>query len=150
MKKKSQGIGLVLVWMLACSGHAELVSNGAVPLETTSAEVIPPLTQLEVQQAMQVMQSRLDARIKSFGYKLTQDDFEWTWTGRQLKQAKRQEVCGIFQGMVDETYQLAYSNKARLKASDEAILENRQLFIEKLGFSHNLVDTQMGFNCRIR
>ena len=67
--------------------------------------------------------------------------------GRKLKQAKRQEVCDIFQGVVDEMYQLAVQNKARLAPEEQKMLSNRRLFIEKLGYKNNRVDTQMGFDC---
>ena len=56
-----------------------------------------------------------------------------------MKSAKRQEVCDIFQGMVNEMYQMAVKNKARLSPEDQKLLSNRDLFIEKLGFQNNRV-----------
>lgn len=95
------------------------------------------------------MQKRLDARIDNWGQSLNSDDFEWTWRGRKLKQTKRQEVCAIFQGVVNEMYQLAVKNKARLNPEEQKLLSNRSLFIEKLGYENNRVNTQMGFDCRL-
>ena len=80
------------------------------------------------------MQRRLNSRIEQWGKILSRDDFEWTWRGRQMKPAKRQEVCDIFQGVVNEMYQMAVKNKARLSPEDQKLLSNRDLFIEKLGF----------------
>ncbi len=67
-----------------------------------------------------------------------------------MKSAKRQEVCDIFQGVVNEMYQMAVKNKARLSPEDQKLLSNRDLFIEKLGFQNNRVNTQMGFDCRLQ
>lgn len=44
-------------------------------------------------------------------------------------------------------YQLAVQNKARLAPEEQKMLSNRRLFIEKLGYKNNRVDTQMGFDC---
>ena len=95
------------------------------------------------------MQRRLNSRIEQWGKILSRDDFEWTWRGRQMKPAKRQEVCDIFQGVVNEMYQMAVKNKARLSPEDQKLLSNHDLFIEKLGFQNNRVNTQMGFDCRL-
>lgn len=93
------------------------------------------------------MQKRLDTRIEKWGQSLNSDDFQWTWRGRKLKPAKREEVCDIFQDVVDEMYQLAVKNKARLGPEEQKLLSNRSLFIEKLGYENNRVNTQMGFDC---
>ncbi|MEK5760984.1 hypothetical protein V3527_20440, partial [Acinetobacter variabilis] len=61
-----------------------------------------------------------------------------------------QEVCNIFQGVVNETYHLAVQNKARLSPESQEVLKNRNLFIERLGYKDNIVDTRMGFNCRLK
>src|SRR5690606_5806435 len=110
---------------------------------------VQPITQAEIRQGLTDMQQRLDTRIDNWGQTLTADDFEWTWRGRKLKQAKRQEVCDIFQGVVNEMYQLAVKNKARLNPEEQKLLLNRSLFIEKLGYENNRVNTQMGFDCRL-
>ncbi len=36
-----------------------------------------------------------------------------------IKKLKCQEVCGIYQGLVNETYGLAQKNKARLSQADQ-------------------------------
>ncbi|EEY89515.1 hypothetical protein HMPREF0017_01819 [Acinetobacter lwoffii SH145] len=48
---------------------------------------------------------------------------------------------------MDEMYQLAVKNKARLGPEEQKLLSNRSLFIEKLGYENNRVNTQMGFDC---
>lgn len=127
--------------IIAASVSAE---DGSAATLTTENR---PITQAEIQQSLRDMQKRLDARIEKWGQSLDADDFQWTWQGRKLKQAKRQEVCNIFQGVVDEMYQLAVQNKARLDQEEQKLLSNRSLFIEKLGYKNNQVDTQMGFDC---
>ncbi|TQR67259.1 hypothetical protein E2K52_05020 [Acinetobacter sp. RF14B] len=126
----------------------------ALPLhaeeETVAAtEKIQPITQAEVQQSLTEMQQRLNLRIEQWGQSLQRDDFEWTWHGRKLKQSKRQEVCDIFQQVVNEMYQLMVENKARLRPEDQKLLSNRDGFIEKLGYQNNRVNTKMGFDCRL-
>lgn len=127
--------------IIAASVSAE---DGSAATLTTENR---PITQAEIQQSLRDMQKRLDARIEKWGQSLDADDFQWTWQGSKLKQAKRQEVCDIFQGVVDEMYQLAVQNKARLAPEEQKMLSNRRLFIEKLGYKNNRVDTQMGFDC---
>ena len=113
-------------------------------------DTVQPITQEEIRQGLAAMQQRLNSRIEQWGKTLSRDDFEWTWRGRQMKSAKRQEVCDIFQGMVNEMYQMAVKNKARLSPEDQKLLSNRDQFIEKLGFQNNRVNTQMGFDCRLQ
>lgn len=116
----------------------------------SSQDTVQPITQAEIRQGLAAMQQRLNSRIEQWGKTLSRDDFEWTWRGRQMKPAKRQEVCDIFQGVVNEMYQMAVKNKARLSPEDHKLLSNRDLFIEKLGFQNNRVNTQMGFDCRLQ
>lgn len=116
----------------------------------SSQDTVQPITQEEIRQGLAAMQQRLNGRIEQWGKTLSRDDFEWTWRGRQMKPAKRQEVCDIFQGVVSEMYQMAVKNKARLSPEDQKLLSNRDLFIEKLGFQNNRVNTQMGFDCRLQ
>ncbi len=116
----------------------------------SSQDTGQPITQEEIRQGLAAMQQRLNSRIEQWGKTLSRDDFEWTWRGRQMKPAKRQEVCDIFQGVVNEMYQIAVKNKARLSPEDQKLLSNRDLFIEKLGFQNNRVNTQMGFDCRLQ
>lgn len=116
----------------------------------SSQDTVQPITQAEIRQGLAAMQQRLNSRIEQWGKTLSRDDFEWTWRGRQMKPAKRQEVCDIFQGVVNEMYQMAVKNKARLSPKDQKLLSNRDQFIEKLGFQNNRVNTQMGFDCRLQ
>lgn len=116
----------------------------------SSQDTVQPITQEEIRQGLAAMQQRLNSRIEQWGKTLSRDDFEWTWRGRQMKPAKRQEVCDIFQGVVNEMYQMAVRNKARLSPEDQKLLSNRDQFIEKLGFQNNQVNTQMGFDCRLQ
>ncbi len=110
---------------------------------------VQPFSKAEIQQGLQEMQQRLNTRIEDWGKTLKREDFEWSWRGRQLKQPKRQEVCNIFQGVVNDTYNMAQKNKARLNEEDQKRLQNRHLFIEALGYENNIVDTKMGFDCRL-
>lgn len=141
----------ILVCSLACTlslfAHAE---DTKAPIEMP--KVVPevqPFSKAEIQQGLQEMQQRLNTRIEDWGKTLKREDFEWSWRGRQLKQPKRQEVCNIFQGVVNDTYNMAQKNKARLNEEDQKRLENRHLFIEALGYENNIVDTKMGFDCRL-
>lgn len=69
---------------------------------------------------------------------------------RQLVKTKRIEVCGIFQNVMNEQYRLALKDKSKLSASERNRLEDRQQFIQSLGYKDNSVDTGMGFHCRLR
>ncbi|WP_228720305.1 hypothetical protein [Acinetobacter portensis] len=111
---------------------------------------IQPFTKAEMQQGMQAMKQGLHDRIEAWGANLKPEDFERSWTGRQLNKQKRQEVCGIFQDVIDHTFKLAVDNKARLPEVDQNIIEDRNLFIQSFGYKDNIVDTKMGFNCRLR
>lgn len=112
---------------------------------------VTPLTKEEVQQGIANMKQSLHTRIEAWGATLGPNDFEKSFfSGRQLNKQKRQEVCAIFQSVVDDTYKLAVENRARLKVSDQPIVSDRNTFIEHLGYPNNIVDTQMGFNCRLR
>lgn len=141
---------LLKLVMTCCIGIIAVPVNAEEGSAATAAATeVQPLTQAEIQQSLLNMQQRLDARIKNWGQSLDSDDFQWTWRGRQLKPAKRQEVCDIFQGVVDEMYQLAVQNKARLAVEEQKLLSNRSRFIEKLGYENNRVNTRMGFDCRL-
>lgn len=109
-----------------------------------------PLTADEIHNGIQNMKADLSSRIEAWGATLKPEDFERSWTGRSLNKQKRQEVCGIFQTVVDDTYQLAVENKSRLSEADQKQIDDRNLFIQSLGYKNNIVDTQMGFNCRLR
>lgn len=112
---------------------------------------VKPLTQAEIREGLNRMQKWMVASIDEWGKTLKAEDFERTWTGgRQLTKPKRQEVCGIYQRIVNETYKLAIDNKLRLPQKDQAVLKDRDSFIQSLGYKNNVVDTKMGFNCRIK
>lgn len=142
-------------WFLAGCSTVFLASmmtqaQEAPQQSVSSQDTVQPITQEEISQGLAAMQQRLNSRIEQWGKTLSRDDFEWTWRGRQMKPAKRQEVCDIFQGVVNEMYQMAVRNKARLSPEDQKLLSNRDQFIEKLGFQNNQVNTQMGFDCRLQ
>lgn len=141
-------------WIMASCSALLMMSVNSQAAEAESpavaqADAVQPLSPEEVRQGLADMQQRLDQRIKAWGKTLSRDDFEWTWRGRVLNQKKRQEVCNIFQGIVNKTYQRALQNKARLSPADQAVLDERDVFIERLGYKNNQVDTQMGFSCRL-
>lgn len=119
------------------------------PLVTTP-DIVQPLSHAELQKASLQIQQKMDRRIALWGQNLSSADFERTWRGKQLTKAKRQEVCGIYQDVVDDMYALLSRNQARLTQAEQQRLEDRNAFIHSLGFTDNLVDTQMGFNCRLR
>lgn len=142
-------------WFLAGCSTVLLASmmtqaQEAPQQSVSSQDTVQPITQEEIRQGLAAMQQRLNSRIEQWGKTFSRDDFEWTWRGRQMKPAKRQEVCDIFQGVVNEMYQMAVRNKARLSPEDQKLLSNRDQFIEKLGFQNNRVNTQMGFDCRLQ
>lgn len=139
---------LLKLIIACCLGSIAASVNAKEGRAATSAtKEVQPITQAEIQQGLLNMQKRLDTRIEKWGQSLDADDFQWTWRGRKLKPAKREEVCDIFQDVVDEMYQLAIKNKARLGPEEQKLLSNRSLFIEKLGYENNRVNTQMGFDC---
>ena len=142
---------LLKLVIACCLGTVAASVNAEEGSAATSAtKEVQPITQAEIQQGLLNMQKRLDTRIEKWGQSLNSDDFQWTWRGRKLKPAKREEVCNIFQGVVNETYRLAEQNKARLSPESQEVLKNRNLFIERLGYKDNIVDTRMGFNCRLK
>lgn len=109
------------------------------------------LTKAEIQKGMQLIKQDLYDRIDAWGETLKPTDFERSlFSGRQLNKEKRQEVCAIFQGVIDRSYKLAVENKSRLPEVDHKMIEDRNLFIQNFGYKDNIVDTKMGFNCRLR
>lgn len=136
--------------------RSDNLSVNETAVDTTQSSVptqpeIKPLTQAEIKAGLAKMEKWMVASIDEWGKSLKAEDFERTWTGgRQLVKAKRQEVCGIYQRIVNETYRLANDNKLRLSQADQAALQDRNAFIQNLGFKNNIVDTKMGFNCRIK
>lgn len=109
-----------------------------------------PYTQNEIRQGLKDMHQKMISSIEAWGNTLKPEDFERGWRGRQLNKAKRQEVCAIYQHVINDTYHLATANKARLSPKDQRLLSDRHVFIQSLGFKNNIVDTKMGFNCRLK
>ena len=136
--------------LLAALISAPCWADESAAMPAAVVEPVQPLSKAEIQQGMAELQQRQNQRIEEWGKTLKPDDFEWGWFGRQLKKPKRQEVCGIYQEVLDETLKLAVQNQDRLSEADRKLLQDRNLFIQALGYKNNIVDTQMGFNCRLR
>ncbi len=133
--------------MLTLFSMSLLANEQAV---VTPNKSIQPFTQAEIQTALQNMQKEMNQNIETWAKSLDQNDFERTWRGRQLIKTKRQEVCGIYQDVVNDMYRMAEANRARLSVNGQKLLQDRDAFIQSLGFKDNLIDTKMGFNCRLR
>lgn len=118
--------------------------------EEAAVLALQPLTKEEIQKGITDLRAVQNQRIEAWGATLKPEDFERSWFGRILKKPKRQEVCGIYQGIVDETLKLAVQNRSRLPEADQKLLDDRNVFIQSLGYQNNIVDTQMGFNCRLK
>lgn len=112
-------------------------------------ESVQLITKQEIQQGLVDMQKKMNSRIDQWGSKLTRSDFDRKRGKLVLKSSKQLEVCGIFQGVIDETYQSAQRNKQRLTESDRKVLENRASFVQALGIQNNIIPTQLGFDCRV-
>ena len=140
---------LVLLGAMTSLTHAANEPT-ALQASTMTADISQPFSHSELQKASQQIQKNMDQKIESWGKSLTKADFERTWYGKQLTKPKRQEVCGIYQGVVNEMYALISRNKSRLTVDERKLLEDRNAFIQSLGFENNVVDTQMGFDCRLR
>ena len=118
---------------------------------TQATTTVSSITSAEMEQGLAQMMQRQNQRIEDWGKTLTDNDFERSFLlGRQLNKTKRQEVCGIFQRTVDEMFNSAVTNRERLSEKDQKLLTDRNLFIQSLGYKDNIVDTRMGFNCRLR
>ena len=113
-------------------------------------QAFPSLTQNDAKQKLALMKTKLNTNIEEWGSELTRDDFEWTWSGRILKQPKRVEICNIFQGVINDTYSLLIQNKSSLSPIDQKNIESRQAFIQQLGIKNNTIPTKMGFDCIIQ
>ncbi|WP_228259931.1 hypothetical protein [Acinetobacter sp. ANC 4779] len=145
VKFQSSWGGLIKIVALTAS-----ISIFANPTAELVSEKVEPLTQAEIQQGLKDMQIRMNQQIEAWGKTLKAEDFERSWTGRKLKKSKRQEVCGIYQNIINDIYRMAVENKARLAEQDQKLLQDRNAFIKRLGYKDNIVDTQMDFNCRIK
>lgn len=153
LKTSHKILACIAVFALCPALHAE----DAVTVPPSQVEVPPPanpevqpFTKDEMMQGIASMRERQNQRIEAWGSTLKPEDFERSWFGRILKKPKRQEVCGLYQDTVNETIKLALQNKERLPEADQKLLQDRNAFIQSLGYKNNLVDTQMGFNCRLK
>ncbi|WP_407303912.1 hypothetical protein [Acinetobacter sp.] len=144
---KFQSILSDLIKIVAVTASVSVFAN---PTAERVSEKVEPLTQVEIQQGLKDMQQRMNHQIEAWGKTLKADDFERSWTGRKLKKSKRQEVCGIYQNIINDIYRMAIENQARLAEPDQKLLQDRNAFIQRLGYKDNIVDTQMDFNCRIK
>lgn len=144
---KLQSILSGLIKIVAVTASVSIFAN---PTAESGPEKVEPLTQAEIQQGLKNMQQRMNQQIEAWGKTLKADDFERSWTGRTLKKTKRQEVCGIYQNIINDIYRMAVDNKARLTEQDQKLLQDRNAFIQSLGYKDNIVETQMDFNCRIK
>ena len=113
-------------------------------------EGVQLITKQEIQQGLVEMQKKMNTRIEQWGSKLTREDFDRKRGKLVLKSSKQLEVCGIFQGVIDETYQSAQRNKHRLTEDDQKVVENRTAFVQALGIQNNIIPTILGFDCRVR
>lgn len=112
-------------------------------------ESVQLITKQEIQQGLVDMQKKMNSRIDQWGSKLTRSDFDRKRGKLVLKSSKQLEVCGIFQGVIDETYQSAQRNKHRLTDGEQKLVENRTSFVQALGIKNNIIPTQLGFDCRV-
>ncbi|WP_150115750.1 hypothetical protein [Acinetobacter sp. TGL-Y2] len=125
----------------------------AMPIIYANANVTASpaiLTEQEIQQGLLNMKNKMNQRIEQWGNALNRQDFDRVRGKMQLKAAKQLEVCAIFQEVIDETYLAAQANKHRLTDADQRVLSSRTDFINALGFKHNVVQTELGFDCRMK
>ncbi len=113
-------------------------------------EGVQLITKQEIQQGLVEMQKKMNTRIEQWGAKLTREDFDRKRGQLVLKSSKQLEVCGIFQGVIDETYLAAQANKYRLTEADQKVVSSRADFINALGFKNHIIKTELGFDCRMK
>lgn len=130
-----------------------ITASSTVPSDSVQAIVkeqpkVQPLTPAEIRNELKKIQQKTNASIEIWSETIKPEDLDRTWYGgRQLNRKKRQEVCAIYQIIVNDTYKLALENKARLSADDQIKVLDRNSFIQSLGFKNNIVRTQLGFDC---
>jgi len=56
----------------------------------------------------------MNQQIEAWSKNLKAENFQRSYTGRKLKKSKRQEVCGIYQKIINNIYRLGVENKVRL------------------------------------
>ena len=56
----------------------------------------------------------MNQQIEAWSKNLKTENFQRSYTGRKLKKSKRQEVCGIYQNIINNIYRLGVENKAPL------------------------------------
>lgn len=125
----------------------------AMPIAYANENIVASpvlLTEKEIQQGLLNMKNKMNQRIDQWGSVLNRQDFDRVRGKMQLKAAKQLEVCAIFQGVIDETYLAAQANKHRLTEADQKVISSRTEFINALGFKNNIVQTELGFDCRMK
>lgn len=125
----------------------------AMPIAYANENIVASpvlLTEKEIQQGLLNMKNKMNQRIDQWGSVLNRQDFDRVRGKMQLKAAKQLEVCAIFQGVIDETYLAAQANKHRLTEADQKVISSRTDFINALGFKNNIVQTELGFDCRMK
>lgn len=125
----------------------------AMPIAYANENIVASpvlLTEKEIQQGLLNMKNKMNQRIEQWGSVLNRQDFDRVRGKMQLKAAKQLEVCAIFQGVIDETYLAAQANKHRLTEADQKVISSRTDFINALGFKNNIVQTELGFDCRMK
>lgn len=111
---------------------------------------IKPLTKQEIDIAIEQMKTKLFLRVDQWNSGLGRNDFERVQGQLVLKEHKQQDLCKIFQGVIDETYTLAQQNRDRMTAEEKNIIDNRADFLKAIGFPSKTIKTKIGFNCYIK
>ena len=139
-----------IVSMSVANANANANTNTNTTTNDHVATSSDLLTEQEMKQGLLNMQNKMNQRIEQWGNALSRQDFERVRGKMQLKPAKQLEVCAIFQKVIDETYLAAQANKHRLTEADQKLIGSRTDFIHALGFKHNIVPTELGFDCRMK
>ena len=127
----------------------KLAATAVTAATAESLAPIQPLTEAEVQKALDDMRSKMLKDLDTWSSQLKRSDFKRQGGQLSLKQIKQLELCQIFQKTIDETYVLAKNNRHRMNAEEKAIVDNRAKFLQILGFKNNVIATKLGFDCRI-
>ncbi|SEL76429.1 MULTISPECIES: hypothetical protein [unclassified Acinetobacter] len=145
IKKYSYGIIVIICAGMTTSKVMAQNENK----EQADLNNINPLTQQEIDQALAQMKVKMFKNLENWSTALKRNDFERTGKNLVLKSNKQLELCHIYQASVDETYSLAQKNRHRMSIDEQKIVDDRNRFIEYLGFKDNQIDTKLGFSCRL-
>lgn len=138
---------LAIVLNFICIPMAFANSPTSVQVDS---ELDKPISQAEIQQGLEQMQQRLNQKIQAWEKNLDRHAFERIDRKYQLKKTEQDKVCAIFQETIDETYQRALSLKTRFNTTDQAILADKNLFIQHIGIENHDLDSKLGFSCHIK